>query len=279
MSNDDPAELELTPDDVRFERMERKFQRDINHRRYLTWKNLQRKVKPHHRYRVEMYGLPPQAMNGTNLLHEAANAMRNRSCTFVETATKVEDEYEVPIRERWTTKPDPVTGQEIPIYEDDIWYTEALTGGGPAKLNAEAVAFTERTSMQPQLIAAWAAETRQRETGIHHPQAAEAATEEARQAVAKTMNEGAGAGRENSHVTLTAAMMATEAFDRAFGRERIRLAGVDLDQHPEWRFYAAFYEQGLPPPTHAEAADHIIKLFARTREPEDSRARASEDAT
>ena len=49
-----------------------------------------------------------------------------------------------------------------------------------------------------------------------------------------------------------------EGFERAYGRERIRLAGVDIDAHPEWKSIQPFFEMGWKPPTHAEMADHII---------------------
>ena len=36
---------------------------------------------------------------------------------------------------------------------------------------------------------------------------------------------------------------------------------MDLDQHPEYRSLQAFYELGVRPPTHQEAADTIIGMF------------------
>ena len=47
---------------------------------------------------------------------------------------------------------------------------------------------------------------------------------------------------------------------------RMERAGVDLDQHPEWRSLQAFYDLGVRPPTHQEAADIIIGLFAEEDE-------------
>ena len=50
-------------------------------------------------------------------------------------------------------------------------------------------------------------------------------------------------------------------FDRAYGLARIRRAGVDIDQHPEYRSLQAFYELEVRPPTHQEAADIFTRLF------------------
>ena len=54
---------------------------------------------------------------------------------------------------------------------------------------------------------------------------------------------------------------AEEVFDRAYGLVRMRRAGVDLDQHPDWKTLQAFFEAGVRPPTHQEAADIIIGIF------------------
>ena len=42
---------------------------------------------------------------------------------------------------------------------------------------------------------------------------------------------------------------------------RIGRAGVDLEAHAEFRYLQAFYELGVKPPAHAEAADIIIGIF------------------
>ena len=59
----------------------------------------------------------------------------------------------------------------------------------------------------------------------------------------------------------TAAERATETIDRAYNRQRIQLAGINLDQHPHLNHYQAFYNMGMPPPSHQEMADVIISLL------------------
>ena len=43
----------------------------------------------------------------------------------------------------------------------------------------------------------------------------------------------------------------------------IAAQGIDLDPHPKWHHYRAFYDRGMPPPTHREAADLIIELLGK----------------
>lgn len=85
--------------------------------------------------------------------------------------------------------------------------------------------------------------------------------DETRQAAVNGMNHATELGRTDDYALETALNWASECFDRAFGRERIRMAGINLDEHPRWRSYQAFYDDDLPPPSHAEAADHIIKML------------------
>ena len=49
-----------------------------------------------------------------------------------------------------------------------------------------------------------------------------------------------------------------EVFDRVYGLVRIRRAGVDLNQHPEYRSLQAFYELGVRPPTHHEGQTSLF---------------------
>ena len=51
------------------------------------------------------------------------------------------------------------------------------------------------------------------------------------------------------------------AYERAYHRTRIEMAGVDLGQHPRLHDYQIFYDLGWAPPTRQEMADHIIKTL------------------
>ena len=54
---------------------------------------------------------------------------------------------------------------------------------------------------------------------------------------------------------------ATEALDKAYNYNRIVMAGINLDQHPEYHSYQPFYEMGWKPPSHQEMADYIIQAL------------------
>ena len=49
--------------------------------------------------------------------------------------------------------------------------------------------------------------------------------------------------------------------NRAYSTARIRTAGIDIDQHPEWKTKQTFYELGMRPMSLAEMADHIISTL------------------
>ena len=54
---------------------------------------------------------------------------------------------------------------------------------------------------------------------------------------------------------------AMETLDIAYNYNRIVMAGVDLEQHPEYHSYQPFYEMGWKPPSHQEMADYIIRTL------------------
>ena len=54
---------------------------------------------------------------------------------------------------------------------------------------------------------------------------------------------------------------ATETLDRAYNRQRIQLAGINLEQHTHLDHYQAFYNMGMSPPSHQEMADVIISML------------------
>ena len=54
---------------------------------------------------------------------------------------------------------------------------------------------------------------------------------------------------------------ATETLDIAYNYSRIVMAGINLDQHPEYHSYQPFYEMGWKPPSHQEMADYIIQAL------------------
>ena len=50
--------------------------------------------------------------------------------------------------------------------------------------------------------------------------------------------------------------MPTEMLDRKYNLYRMENQGINLDDHPEYRSYQAFYEMGIEPPTHPGNGGH-----------------------
>ena len=82
-----------------------------------------------------------------------------------------------------------------------------------------------------------------------------------RRTVARTLTGEEAEDRTMRQILVLARGRAAEVFDRAYGLARIGRAGVDLEVYGEFRYLQAFYELGVKPPTHAEAADIIIGMF------------------
>ena len=104
------------------------------------------------------------------------------------------------------------------------------------------------------------------ETGVEDPGAAAEAEWAVRRIVARILTGEEAGDRTMRQILVLARGRAAEVFDRAYGLRRIRRAGVDMDAHGEFRYLQAFYELGVKPPTHAEAADIIIGMFGREGE-------------
>ena len=56
--------------------------------------------------------------------------------------------------------------------------------------------------------------------------------------------------------------MPVEMLDRKYNLHRMENAGVNLDDHPQYRSYQTFYEMGVAPPTYQEMADIVIQAVA-----------------
>ena len=101
---------------------------------------------------------------------------------------------------------------------------------------------------------------------MEDPGAAAEAEWAVRLTVARTLTGEEAEDRTMSQILVLARGRAAEVFDRACGLARIGRAGVDLDAHDEYRCLQAFYELGVKPPAHAEAAGIIIGMFGREGE-------------
>ena len=249
---------------LRLERAERRFHREVNERDYLSWKQLLRRAKPERRYRFDHFGMP-RMMTGDELLVLAHQTLLERSCTYVQELREVGPEYVIPVEDYWEKYTDPETGRTLVNGgDDDYWDLSFFTGDEGEELDEDTMAFTlELVGASMESIAEGAIAKRCEETGVNDPEAAALTLWAVRKTVARTLVLEDGERMTLGQLLFMARARAQEVFDRTYGLARIRRAGVDLDEHPEWKCLQAFFDAGMLPPTHQEAADIIIGMFGR----------------
>ena len=249
---------------LRLERAERRFHREVNERDYLSWKQLLRRVKSQRRYRFDHFGMP-RVMTGGELLGLAHQTLLERSCTYVQGLREVGPEYVIPVEDYWQKHTDPETGMTLVNGgDDDYWDISFFIGDEGEELDEDSMAFTlELAGLQVESIAEEAIAKRCEETGVNDPEAATLTLWAVRKTVARTLVLEDGERMTLGQLLFMARARAEEVFDRVYGLARIQRAGVDLAQHPDWKYLQAFFDAGMPPPTHREAADIIIGMFGR----------------
>ena len=255
---------------LRLERAERRFHREVNERDYLSWKQLFQRVRLERRYRFDYFGMP-RVTTGDELLGLAHQTLLERSCTYVQELREVGPEYVIPVEDHWQTHTDPETGRTLANGGDeDYWDLSFFIGDDGEEPDEDSMAFTlELAGLQVDSTLEEAIAKRCEETGVTDPEAATLTLWAVRKAVARTLVLEDGERMTLRQRLFMARARAEEVFDRVYGLARIRRAGVDLDEHPEWKYLQTFFDAGMLPPTHQEAADTIIGMFGRdAAEPE-----------
>ena len=257
----------VSEEHLRLERQECRFHREVNGVDYLSWRELRRRVRADRRYRVSHFEMP-SALTGEEVLALAHQTLVERSCTYMDSLRQVGPEYEVPVGDLWETHTDPETGRTlVNASDDDYWSVEYLVGADGEEVDEASVdGILNPVGMSVESIAAEVIARRCDETGVDDPEARAETLWAVRRAVARTLTDEDGQERTLRQLLFIARARAEEVFDRVYGLVRMRRAGVDLDQHPEYRSLQAFYEMGVRPPTHQEAADIIIGLFGEEDE-------------
>ena len=189
--------------------------------------------------------------------------LMERSCTYIDTVRQVGPDYVIPVEDLWETHTDPETGRTLVTGgDDDYWNIDFLVGADDEEVDEAWVdGILEPIGMSVASIAAEVIAKRCEETGVTDPEAATETLWAVRRAVAKTLKDEDEHGRTLRQLLVIARTRAEEVFDQAYGLVRMERAGVDLDQHPEYRSLQAFFELGVRPPTHQEAAVVIIARF------------------
>ena len=238
------------------ERRELAFQRQVNGNHYVTWNRLLRRVDPERRYRVLRFGTA-EAMQGEELLARAHTSQSISDCTMVTGISQVADDYVLPVRDMWETIRNARTRRVmVANHLEDVWditrFTEPVS---PEEMPPDAGKVREAARTM--------ADGKLRDLPSGDREAAEEAAAVAENAFIQYAARQHALGQRWEDDPWIGWARAQEAFDRAYGRARMRKAGVDIDQLPRWRSYQAFFELGVPPPSHEEMADHMIRNFGK----------------
>ena len=187
----------------------------------------------------------------------------DRSCTYIDGLRQVGPEYEMPVEDYWETHTDSETGRTLVNGGDeDYWDLTYFVGDEGEEVDESWVdGILELAGLSVESIAAEVIARRCEKTGVKDPEATTETLWAVRRAVARALTGDDAQERTLRQILSIAIGRAEEVFDRAYGLVRIQRAGVDLDQHPEWRSLQAFFEAGFRPPTHQEAADIISQMF------------------
>lgn len=245
----------LTSEEKRRQTAERRFQKVVNSETYLTWDQVLRKVSPSNTYAAHD-GHTKQIMKGQELLDSCYRRVRNHSCTFLTSIDEVPTGTQQTIQDLWETYLDPNNGQTmVSNHQQDLWDLDFFTEEYPTPtLPLSDFLLQELTS---QVI-----ETRQQQRNCENETAINQARPTTAAALLNSYNRDMLNGATRDGALQFAMIKATEAFDRAYGLARIRLAGIDIDQHPQLRSYQTYFDLGMAPPTHEEIADYIINTLA-----------------
>ena len=237
----------VSEDHLRLERQERRFHRELNGTDYLSWKQLLRRVSPGRRYRVAHFGMPT-VIEGEALLALAHATLVDRSCTYIGSVRQVGPEYEIPIEDYWETHTDPGTGRTLVNGSGEkYWDITYFVGAECEEVDEEtADRILKLARLSVESIAAEVIARRCAENGVNDPEASAETLGAVRRAMARTLTD--DDGQERTMRQLLPRGRGEEVFDRVYGVVRMRRAGLDLDQHPEWRSLEVFYELGVRPP-------------------------------
>lgn len=253
-----PEQHLLSHDALAAEAEERAFQRHVNRHNYLSWYALVRKVNPERRYELKTFGFKYETLSGQQVLDQIRPIFDARGCTFVDSVTTVPDDYETPVEKLWMTFTDEHGNTVVANENEDVWDHDTLT----QTMTEEAEIITEAYSNKligrvVDLVIQRRLEGHERTPDFDEVRAL------TRLAVINGLTMFAKAGMPPENAVTVTAERASEAFDRVFHAARIKAAGINIDEHPEYRSYQKFFEIGMPPPTHAQMADVIIDTFGK----------------
>ena len=249
--------------EVRYsEWVELRFQREVNRHRYLTWETIGRKVAdPGKRYKVRD-AHTWDILRGDEVLDQSLQRIRNGWCSLITRIEKAAPGEELPLEMVWmmSGRKDRATGRPLVAgHENDPWDMEWLTSfpqDSPHLLTNKSLEHTAREVIK----------RRSGEAGITDPNIQEAVVPTVAQAFQAGFHRNMLIGRNQEAAAIMAWSNAVEALDRAYHLELIRRAGVDLNQHPEFRSMQTYFDLGMMPPGHREMAEVIIRIHGAEKQ-------------
>ena len=240
--------------------------------RVMTAAEMMPKLRKTGRYCVH-HGSTRKILTGTKLLNALSwmNPDSTAQCDFVHLAPKGAKQRN---EDLWFRRLDEDSGQ-VRVESDDIsiWHADEMREprvpiDTPERMQAYLRSEQYQEKMDTELrlhlaVTLYSCLALLKGRPMHMPEATEAATRAARAVLYNS-------GRLTDDAK-TIPQRFKNAFERAYHRTTIELAGVDLNQHPWCHGYQAFYDLGWPPPSRQEMAEFIITtLGGRTRSPKQS---------
>ena len=243
----------------KLESQELKFQEHMNNRNYLTWDKVSSLIDDEGFYHVTD-GHTWTAGHGRDLITDVRQRVETLSCTFLTEVQAKPPNQGLDLDQLWVFDPHnqrDAAGRRLVLgHNMDYWSTEYITSQAERYDPEETDEELARQEVSD-LIAA-TAETEDMDDYEILAQIFELLVHIYRCSYAQAAGQGTGA--EGCHQI--AAMRTLETLQRSYHGSRIARAGIDLKQMPHLATIQYFYDQGLPPPTHRQAADHIIAAFA-----------------
>lgn len=240
-----PEEHLLPDDELRAEAATRDFQRTVNRQKYLAWHTLVRKVKPDARYETTSYGFETETRSRQEILDQVRPAINTRGCTFVNSVTRVPDDHTTSVEALWHTVAAPDGSVQVWNHDQDAFDLSTLAD------NSLEVEAPITDAYGPEFLYHRVGGVIKRRRGQHE------LTPEFQDVIVTTRSAiSNGLASTPSPTHPSSAIPLTD--DRAFALLRISAAGVNLDDHPEFRFYQKFFELRMPPPSHVQMADTVI---------------------
>ena len=249
--------LNLSPEHQRFEDETLAFHLE-NGQNYMRWQTILERVSLDQRYLVVSFGNLRQVQLGQELLDEVHRRVTTRDCSYVNDIQEVDADYDLLPQELYNTFTDPDTGREmVDDHTHDIWNVDHLMEGSD-----DAIPFAKMYLGNQGLEDVIDRIIRVNSSEGNDLPLVSRVRGQVTEIFSKSMSQRLGDGSTHDTAVVFGAQRAGMGFKILYSLARIRDAGVDLDQHPEYRSHQIFFEMGLEPPDHAQVADFIIRAFA-----------------